>query len=429
MARLTKQQISDTLHLDDAMALGNMLESLISGYQNPEYHVFDYPYQIPLFLDPSFGPPLERLPSFASMTQRREHHEMIAHADHGIKGIGEVMEVLHGEMRRVAGRAGMLFAPSTMGIIAHSDTAGNHFDPAKAEALRKFDSATITLKTGEPPLEIHYPGIRYYAFMIGASARSFLSRSGEEKETLKRNVGSLKNSLISTNHLIGIIRQAMDQDPYYRDKKLEDYGLAYDTDKIATAFHMRQKELSAMYDFLYIVTATAGGGKLDPHIQDLKWAIDPRERPASGLRIDTAEEAASVMFAISARVGEPKPDIRILCDRIAMTTNTKDAAIIMQQADVLTKLRERIAIRSRFPDDASPPPSTSSACPFHQKPLPEFIASSSQPGAKPDGSYDASIPYAFLLEMVDRLQQFQDQQLEQGPRTSQDHQARSGHSH
>ncbi|NBO18508.1 MAG: hypothetical protein EBV03_04630 [Proteobacteria bacterium] len=299
---------------------------------------------MPDFVKRAMGPALEQLPSYTKKNDKMYAQELAQKVKgEGIAGLGEVMETLHADMRLLGARVGRLFAPA-MGNIPMHNLIGDRFNPAEVVYLMGLHEVPLRLNPNNPePLIVRGHNIVYKAFMMGAEARAHLSRTDEERDMLKKSVGTLRASYMSLLDLLGAIGKSMKESPAYRNTTLADMGLAPNTSKIAEAFAARQKQFSEAYNYMYVITY----GGLDPRLQSLKWAIEGREAPQAGIRIETSHEAAATIAALYERLYPvTRLQKRKFCEELARQT-PREAAAMMQKAETLDELNFLKAMLSK----------------------------------------------------------------------------------
>ncbi|MBY0407408.1 MAG: hypothetical protein K2Q01_06925, partial [Rickettsiales bacterium] len=295
---------------------------------------------VPQFIRMALGPQLERLPSFTPMDDdgRKPKGVAMRAPEHGIPGLGEVMETTHADMRLVGSKLGRLFMPAHRGVLPPTEF-GIRFAPDEARKLIGIDKVTIQPDPGLPPLVVSAPNILYRTFMMGAEARAHLSRSPDEKELLKNSVGTLKRSYDSLNELLGDLRRAMAQNPAYKGKTPASFGLRLDNDAIITAFTNRQKEFATAYNYLYVST----GGMLDMRLQKLRWAMDNNKRPSHGFTLETGQDVSAVVTGLYDLVAKETKNLQYpkRMEELARST-PEEAARLLEMSHTLPELR-RIA--------------------------------------------------------------------------------------
>lgn len=295
-ATLTQEQIRATLQLDDLYSVGDALESMIRMYRAGNHKEFDAQSHLPKFMLEAMGPQLERLASYTIAKNRASTpHLVVSKASPGgIPGLGDPLEEAHSDMRKVGAAIGKLVAPALKGQISANAMNGKKFEPEEIGGLLKLESTTLQLSADLPPLPILRKDFVQKAFLMGAEARAHVSRTAEEKDILKSNVGTLKESYVKLLDLLYTIHMSMKQHPSYENKTLADFNLRPDPIKMADALATRQQQFSTLYNYLYIVNE----GMLTKPMENLKWAIEGIERPASGVKITTPKEAAAALAGL-----------------------------------------------------------------------------------------------------------------------------------
>jgi hypothetical protein len=334
---LTRHQIIKTLHFEDLSNIGDILETLIPVYERAKHKSFESRTEMPDFIAEAMGPALDRLPSYVDAENREYAPEKVAvkHQGRGIDGLGEVMDTIHSDMRLLASKTARLFVPAIKAAIPPANLTGK-FNPDDAKKLQGIDSIAIPMSAALPPLKVHSKDIVYRAFMLGAESRAHLTRSKDERELLENSVGTLKRSYLSLLGMLKELHHAMRADPAYKGKTPADFGLAPDIDKVVDAFQSRQKQFADAYNYMYVLTE----GQVHPYMQDLKWAIENREKPKAGIAVTSSRDAAAAIAGLydllRNEVGYKR---KVFCEELARRPD-KEAALMMRQADVIGELRE-----------------------------------------------------------------------------------------
>ncbi|NBO18507.1 MAG: hypothetical protein EBV03_04625 [Proteobacteria bacterium] len=335
MKPLSRDEVTKILELDSPNSIGSIIDTLTRAYKRAHHNFFNTPGDMPDFVRRAMGPPLENLPSYSRLSDKRTSAEDVStRAQKGIDGLGEPLEISHSEMRLVGGKIGRLFSPVIRTVIDPGNLIGNRFNPDEVEKLRAVDTATVTFDKSSAPLTIKKPGLVYKAFMMGAEARSHLDRTEEEKKLLVNSVGTLARSYESLLDIQHDIYSAMRKDPDYKGKTLDDVGIAMNMSRIITAFTSRQKEFNEAYNYLYVVTE----GNLDRRLQKFKWAIDGRQKPKAGIYVDTPKEAAATLAGLCRLLhAHLHNDGKQLCDTIARQTAIQ-AANSLDKSELLKEM-------------------------------------------------------------------------------------------